>query len=166
LKGPNAAALYGSRAAHGVVLITTKTGKSGTKGFGVTFNSGFTFSTVATLPTFQNVFGQGTSGAFSYVDGKGGGINDGVDESWGPEMNGQLIPQFNEKLPSKSVAIPIFSEDFKVIVTPTRGCCWLSVTSPFKIVWAIPDSVEKYINIPHTVYICFLFFSIIIFLMY
>lgn len=101
LKGPNAAALYGSRAAHGVVIITTKSGR-GVKGYGVTFNSGFTFSTVATLPTFQNVFGQGTNGLFSYVDGNGGGVNDGVDESWGPEMNGQLISQFN----SNGVATP------------------------------------------------------------
>lgn len=93
LKGPNAAALYGSRAAQGVVLITTKSGK-GQKGIGVSFNSGVILSTVATLPEFQNSFGQGSNGLFSYVDGKGGGINDGVDESWGPRMDGRLIPQF------------------------------------------------------------------------
>lgn len=93
LKGPNAAALYGSRAAQGVVLITTKSGK-GQKGIGVSFNSGVIFSTVASLPKFQNTFGQGSNGLFSYVDGKGGGINDGVDESWGPRMDGRLIPQF------------------------------------------------------------------------
>jgi len=93
LKGPNAAALYGSRAAHGVVLITTKSGKS-QKGLGITFNSGITLSQVATLPSFQNSFGQGSNGRFSYVDGKGGGINDGVDESWGPKLDGRLIPQF------------------------------------------------------------------------
>jgi len=93
LKGPNAAALYGSRAAHGVVLITTKSGKN-QKGLGITFNSGITISQVATLPSFQNTFGQGSNGRFSYVDGKGGGINDGVDESWGPKMDGRLIPQF------------------------------------------------------------------------
>ena len=93
LKGPNAAALYGSRAAHGVVLITTKSGK-GKKGLGVTINSGISFSRVTTLPKFQDVFGQGASGKFSYVDGKGGGVNDGVDESWGPKMDGRLIPQF------------------------------------------------------------------------
>lgn len=104
LKGPNAAALYGSRAAHGVVLITTKTGK-GQKGIGVTVNSGITFARVATLPDFQNVFGQGASGQFSYVDGKGGGVNDGVDESWGPRMDGQLIPQFY----SNGVAVPFVS---------------------------------------------------------
>jgi TonB-linked SusC/RagA family outer membrane protein len=93
LKGPNAAALYGSRAAHGVVLITTKSGK-GQKGLGVSFSSGITISQVATLPKFQNSFGQGSNGKFSYVDGKGGGINDGVDESWGPKLDGRLIPQF------------------------------------------------------------------------
>ena len=93
LKGPNAAALYGSRAAHGVVLITTKSGKT-QKGLGISVSSGITISQVATLPSFQNTFGQGSNGRFSYVDGKGGGVNDGVDESWGPKMDGRLIPQF------------------------------------------------------------------------
>ncbi|WP_264537821.1 SusC/RagA family TonB-linked outer membrane protein [Flavobacterium sp. N1736] len=101
LKGPNAAALYGSRAAHGVVLITTKSGKS-QKGLGISFSSGITISQVATLPKYQNTFGQGSNGKFSYVDGKGGGVNDGVDESWGPKMDGRLIPQFN----SNGVAVP------------------------------------------------------------
>ena len=101
LKGPNAAALYGSRAAHGVILITTKSGK-GQKGLGVSINSGVSIANVTTLPDFQNVFGQGSNGKFSYVDGKGGGINDGVDESWGPKMDGRLIPQFF----SNGVAVP------------------------------------------------------------
>lgn len=101
LKGPNAAALYGSRAAHGVILIKTKTGKS-RKGIGVTVNSNTTFSDLLILPDYQNVFGQGAEGKFSYVDGKGGGINDGVDESWGPKLDGRLIPQFY----SKGVAVP------------------------------------------------------------
>lgn len=101
LKGPNAAALYGSRAAHGVVLIKTKSGKN-KKGLGITINSNTNFSNILILPEYQNVFGQGSEGKFSYVDGKGGGVNDGVDESWGPKLNGQLIPQFY----SKGVAVP------------------------------------------------------------
>jgi TonB-linked SusC/RagA family outer membrane protein len=101
LKGPNAAALYGSRAAHGVVLITTKSGK-GQKGLGVSVNIGTQFATVATLAEFQNEFGQGEHGEFSYVDGKGGGIQDGADESWGPRLDGRLIPQFH----SNGVAVP------------------------------------------------------------
>jgi TonB-linked SusC/RagA family outer membrane protein len=93
LKGPNAAALYGSRAANGVILIKTKTGK-GAKGIGVTINSNTSFSSLLGLPKYQNQYGQGSNGQFSYVDGKGGGINDGVDESWGPALDGALIPQF------------------------------------------------------------------------
>lgn len=93
LKGPNAAALYGSRAAAGVILIRTKTGK-GAKGLGITINSNTSFSNVQILPDYQNQYGQGSNGKFSYVDGKGGGVNDGVDESWGPALDGSLIPQF------------------------------------------------------------------------
>jgi TonB-linked SusC/RagA family outer membrane protein len=93
LKGPNAAALYGSRAAAGVILIKTKTGK-GTKGLGITINSNTSFATLKVFPDYQNQFGQGSNGKFSYVDGKGGGVNDGVDESWGPALDGRLIPQF------------------------------------------------------------------------
>lgn len=101
LKGPNAAALYGSRAAAGVILIKTKTGKSKT-GAGITLNSNLVFESLLTLPKYQNAFGQGSEGKFSYVDGKGGGVNDGVDESWGPKLDGRLIPQFY----SKGQAVP------------------------------------------------------------
>jgi TonB-linked SusC/RagA family outer membrane protein len=93
LKGPNAAALYGSRAANGVILIKTKSGK-GKKGIGISINSNTTFENLLVLPEYQNVYGQGSGGEFEYVDGKGGGINDGVDESWGPKMDGRLIKQF------------------------------------------------------------------------
>ena len=47
------------------------------------------------MPDWQNKYGQGNNGQFSFVDGAGAGIADGVDESWGPELNGQLIPQFS-----------------------------------------------------------------------
>jgi TonB-linked SusC/RagA family outer membrane protein len=97
LKGPNAAALYGSRAAHGVILVTTKSGKS-KQGLGVVANIGLTAAKIATLTDFQNVFGQGSNGEFSYVDGKGGGVNDADDESWGPKLDGQLIPQFDSPI--------------------------------------------------------------------
>lgn len=94
LKGPNAAALYGSRAANGVVLITTKSGK-GTKGVGVSFNSQASFESPLKLPEYQYTYGQGRDGQYAYVDGMGGGTNDNIMENWGPAMNGQLIPQFD-----------------------------------------------------------------------
>jgi TonB-linked SusC/RagA family outer membrane protein len=95
LKGPNAAALYGSRASNGVILITTKSGKKG-QGLGIQFSTNMTFETPLKLPDYQNEYGQGSNGEFEYFDGKGGGINDGTDESWGPKLDaGLMIPQFN-----------------------------------------------------------------------
>lgn len=112
LKGPNAAALYGSRAAAGVILIKTKTGR-GQQGLGISINSNTTISNLLTLPTYQNAFGQGSNGKFSYVDGKGGGVNDGVDESWGPALDGRLIPQFNTNgKPEPFIAHPDNVRDF------------------------------------------------------
>lgn len=61
LKGPNAAALYGSRAANGVIMITTKKGKA-RKGLGVTYSSNFTWEDPLLLPGYQNTYGQGTEG--------------------------------------------------------------------------------------------------------
>jgi TonB-linked SusC/RagA family outer membrane protein len=94
LKGANAAALYGSRAANGVILITTKRG-SASKNIGVTVNTNTTFENPLRLPDFQNEYGQGFKGQFAYVDGLGGGTNDGADESWGPRLDGRMIPQYN-----------------------------------------------------------------------
>jgi TonB-linked SusC/RagA family outer membrane protein len=95
LKGANAAALYGSRAGAGVIVVTTKKGKKGEK-LSVNISNTTTFETPLRLPDFQNKYGQGNGGQFAYVDGAGGGINDGVDESWGPQLDiGLMIPQFS-----------------------------------------------------------------------
>ena len=85
LKGANAAALYGSRGANGVILITTKSG--GNKGFSISFESTTTFSNPLILPEFQNEYGQGGNEQFAYKDGLNGGIMDGVDESFGPPLD-------------------------------------------------------------------------------
>jgi TonB-linked SusC/RagA family outer membrane protein len=95
LKGPNAAALYGSRGANGVIIVKTKSGKRG-QGLGVAVNSSVTFANPLRLPDYQNSYGQGSGGNFSFEDGAGGGINDGTDESWGPRLDvGTSLPQFN-----------------------------------------------------------------------
>lgn len=77
LKGPAAAALYGSRAGNGVIMITTKTGK-GTKGIGISVNSNLTFDSPMELPKMQNVYGQGADGVFSAT----------TSDSWGAKMDG------------------------------------------------------------------------------
>ena len=93
LKGPSATALYGSRGQNGVIIIKTKSGKGTAKS--VSFNSTVTFEDPLKLPDYQNVYGQGLNGQFEFLDGNGGGVRDGVDESWGPKMEGQLIKQFD-----------------------------------------------------------------------
>ena len=120
LKGANATALYGSRALNGVVLIATKSGKSG-KGIGVSVNSTTTFETPLRIPQYQNQYGQGANGEFTFVDGSGAGVNDGVDESWGPRLDvGLEIPQHDS--PTEGVnpetGEPYRGGDFAV---PNRG---------------------------------------------
>lgn len=111
LKGPNAAALYGSRAANGVILITTKNG-AGTKGIGVEINSNVTMERPWIKPQFQNTYGGGNGYRTWYTDGWSGAITDpteiaqyraaygptapltgteGTDESWGGPMDGRLV---------------------------------------------------------------------------
>lgn len=94
LKGPGAAALYGSRAANGVIVIQTKEGKK-TDGVGVSINTSVTFEKIAFAPQLQNRYGQGSGGNFAYEDGLGGGVNDGGLTSFGAELNGQLVTQFD-----------------------------------------------------------------------
>jgi len=95
LKGPTAAAIYGTRASNGVIVIETKNGAN-KKGLGISINSSLFVDTAFQLPEFQNEFGQGNSGQFEYVDGLGGGINDNITYSWGPRLDvGNLIAQYD-----------------------------------------------------------------------
>jgi len=95
LKGPAAAALYGSRAANGAVVITTKSAEgSPSGGMGMTVSTSLTMETPLKLPDYQNQYGQGYSGEFQWVDGAGGGTFDYFDESWGPRLDGRPIDQF------------------------------------------------------------------------
>ena len=94
LKGPSAAALYGSRAANGVILITTKKG-SGTSGkLSVELNTGIEFENVVRLPERQKLYGGGYNTTFSTanINGKTYNIVDyASDESWGPKLDGTPV---------------------------------------------------------------------------
>lgn len=98
LKGSAATALYGSRAANGVVMITTK---KGTRGFGVTLNSGVTYGNVdkSTFAKYQREYGAGygtyyesPDGYFLYRDINGDGTKDLIvpmseDASYGAKFD-------------------------------------------------------------------------------
>lgn len=86
LKGGSAAALYGSRAGNGVILITTKTGRR-TDGLGITISSTASFETMFMSPKMQSSFGQGESGIY----------NNRSNYSWGPLIEGQEVTNWNDK---------------------------------------------------------------------
>ena len=79
LKGAAAAALYGSRAANGVIVVTTKTGNPNMpkKGLEMTYNSSYAWETIANLPKYQNTYGTGVNFQYQNVNG-----------SWGPPFLG------------------------------------------------------------------------------
>ena len=113
LKGAAATALYGSRGANGVVMITTKRGKQKESGIGVTINSTVLVGTVdnSTLPKYQNQYGAGygrfygDTGYFLDVDINNDGVLDLVvptseDASFGAPLDGRcLIYQWNSLYP-------------------------------------------------------------------
>jgi len=79
LKGATAAALYGSSAGNGAVIVVTKQGKAG-EAFRVGINSAFTFEKVAYMPKFQSEYGTGWQGAYDNIE----------NTNWGPRFDGQI----------------------------------------------------------------------------
>ena len=85
LKGANAAALYGSRAQNGAIIITTKKGKHG-QPLSLEYNGNVQWTTVYNSYDYQNVYGQGSGGVFNTAS-KG---------SWGPRMEGQMVDHWRK----------------------------------------------------------------------
>lgn len=93
LKGPAAAALYGSRASNGAIMITTKSGANRSKKLEITLTSNNTFSSILKLPTFQNEYGQGYMSGSATSAGYVTGIDDASDNfSWGAPFTGKTEP--------------------------------------------------------------------------
>ena len=118
LKGPAATALYGSRAANGAIVITTKAGKS-TKGLGITFSSNFSFERAGYWPDFQDEYGPGNNGArtYSFYTVKADQSTTGEAASrtysrytWGPRYERQKLYQWASYDPETKMYTPL---DFK-----------------------------------------------------
>jgi len=114
LKGPNAAALYGSRASNGVIIITTKRGAL-KKGLGISFTSSATFEDPFVLPKYQNQYGRGTDGNFPTVN-PGDPLAAQIasvkgNSSWGPRFDGSERLAYNGQMRSYE-AQPNNVEDF------------------------------------------------------
>lgn len=100
LKGPTAAALYGSRAGNGVILITTKKGTRSNR-IGVSVKTNLSFDNPMFLPEFQNKYGQGTFGAaystpnFNPLANDGNGDYSWEALSWGGSLDGSQQEYYN-----------------------------------------------------------------------
>jgi TonB-linked SusC/RagA family outer membrane protein len=99
LKGPNAAALYGSRGQNGAIVITTKKGTRDKRGFAIEFNSSTMMDKgFLTIPKVQNEYGPGEYNSYKYgndVYGQQGGYNQNDYDVWGPRFVGQSISQYD-----------------------------------------------------------------------
>lgn len=103
LKGASASALYGSRAANGALIITTKSGVKRNKGIGVTLNSNYSLNDILRWPDFQHEYGQGTGTAikpnnelyYSYGASADGASTGGTSSAFGPRFNGQSYFQYD-----------------------------------------------------------------------
>nr|WP_229236280.1 SusC/RagA family TonB-linked outer membrane protein [Emticicia sp. TH156] len=104
LKGASASALYGFRGKNGAILITTKRGSKDKRGYSVELNSSTMIDNgFYAIPKVQDLYGPGDHGRYAFVDGKGGGLNDGdYDGGWGPKFEGQLIPQYDSPVDPKT----------------------------------------------------------------
>lgn len=103
LKGPGATALYGSRAAGGAIIITTKSGSKKDNGLGITINSNVSMEQVNRWPDYQFEYGEGrTDQYYSYLDSEDGSNTSttvAAGRAWGPKFDGQMYFQYNPDAP-------------------------------------------------------------------
>lgn len=95
LKGNAAAALYGSRASNGVILITTKSGKSAKGKMNIDVSSSILFDKLTDPTDFQNVYGQNSINQASGLELPTSAANAKGSDSWGHLMDGTPAPQFD-----------------------------------------------------------------------
>ncbi|CAN5251282.1 SusC/RagA family TonB-linked outer membrane protein [soil metagenome] len=122
LKGAAAAALYGSRAANGVIVVTTKSGsgRAGRTGLEIAVNSSYSIENLANLPDYQNKYGAGTGFNYSNVNG-----------SWGPAFPGTVNYPTSETIPHW-YGVPAFAAAFPE---------FQGTTVPYR---AYPDNVKDF----------------------
>jgi TonB-linked SusC/RagA family outer membrane protein len=120
LNGAAAAALYGTRAANGVIVITTKSGsaKASKKGLEISYATSFSQEQVANLPDYQNKYGTGSQNVFAHANG-----------TWGPAYS------LRDSIPFFPGYVEAFPQLYNKPGTTTP------INTPYQ---AYPDNVEKF----------------------
>ena len=124
LKGAAGAALYGSRAANGVIMITTKKGRAGK--LSVNLNSGVTADRAFSIPKLQSQYSQGTDGTYSTATGN----------SWGAKISGQSVTDWRGKTVNLQ-AFPNNIKDFYRTAVSTNNAIGVTAGS---------DKVQSYLS--------------------
>lgn len=167
LKGAGATALYGSRAAGGAIIITTKSGQRKGKGIGITFNSNISIDQVNRWPDYQFEYGEGrTMAYYSYGDSPDGtNTSTGVaaGRAWGPKFNGQNYYQYDPATPDNRATARTpwvaqkdyisgffrtgvtFSNSISIEGGSDKGSARLSLTH-LKNEWILPNTGFRRIN--------------------
>ncbi|MET7256349.1 SusC/RagA family TonB-linked outer membrane protein [Dyadobacter fermentans] len=136
LKGAAGAALYGSRAANGVIMITTKKGKSGK--INVNVNSGITFDKALVTPSLQNTYSQGSGGTYSTL----------TNGSWGARITGQSVQDWAGNTVSLKAYPDNISDFFKTAISTNNS---VGVSGGSEKVQSYFSYANNYINgiVPH-----------------
>ena len=146
LKGAAASALYGSRATNGVVVITTKAAKKGTKkGMEITYNGSVNFEEISGLPDYQNVYTQGSNQVYNgaFIGNWGAPFPDHVDrinalygtnysKSYGVYPGGQPYPDGTGPNPINNRYPGVFPEFVQEYTRPDNGAV-VNVSAPYEI---------------------------------
>ena len=103
LRGANAAALYGSRAANGAIIVTTKSGKGAPEGVTTSLGFASTITSPIHLLQFQDEYGQGAAGTYSPM----------ATTSWGPRFDGSQVAHW-----SNNPNFPLFGQTYAYEAQP------------------------------------------------
>lgn len=164
LKGPGAAALYGSRGAAGAIIITTKSGKA-QKGLGISVNSNTSFATINRWPDYQYEYGQGVGGGdlyYSYGQSEDGPSTFSTSSAWGPKFDGQMYYQYSidpefyrVKPPERTLWKPYpdnRKDFFQTGITSTNSVAISGGNAKTKVRLSYTNSMNKWI-IPNMGYV-------------
>jgi TonB-dependent SusC/RagA subfamily outer membrane receptor len=148
LKRPNAASLYGFQGKNGAIIITTKKGAE-SKGLHVDFNSSTQINKgFIAFPKYQDLYGPGDNGKYAFGGGGSGpanyrgtgaigvGVNDYDYDVWGPQFNGQLLPQYDVKYDPSQTYTTTFAD----------GSTYIGHVQPTPWIARGQDNLKKFIQ--------------------
>ncbi|MCQ2075324.1 MAG: SusC/RagA family TonB-linked outer membrane protein [Bacteroidaceae bacterium] len=139
LKGAAATALYGSRAANGVIIVTTRSGKKGDgRNFSLEYTGGMQLRQVSQIPMFQNEFGQGWNGTQTFIE----------NGSWGPRLDGSTqvygpIWNHQQRIHNYDAKVNNFIDFFELGISHNHNVTFSGASNDDKLTYFLSYSYNK-----------------------